>query len=161
MTRILFTVAFLLGAAVVVWMAAGFVGSDVLALTVTLIIGAVYSIGFIEQTQFRKETLGLARALDQVKSPITALDSWLNQLPANLQNAVRLRIEGERRMEKEVDDKKLHRVERFYGHFARQFTVPEDADTSQIKAHSRDGTLQVHLPRISKPESDKRQVEIH
>ena len=72
-----------------------------------------------------------------------------------------LRIEGERRMEKEVDDKKLHRVERFYGHFARQFTVPEDADTSQIKAHSRDGTLQVHLPRISKPESDKRQVEIH
>ncbi|MCG8313212.1 MAG: DUF802 domain-containing protein [Pseudomonadales bacterium] len=96
MTRVLFSVVFLLGAAVVVWMAAGFVGADWLALTVTFIIGAVYCIGFIEQAQFRKDTQGLQHALSNIKQPLETLDSWLNILPLNLQNAVRLRIEGER-----------------------------------------------------------------
>ena len=41
MTRILFAAAFLLGAAAVIWIGAGFIGNDLLALTVTLLIGLV------------------------------------------------------------------------------------------------------------------------
>lgn len=96
MTRIFFTTAFLLGAIVVAWMALDFVGSDTLALMVTLVIGAVYIIGFIEQLQYRQVTATLKQALDGVGGQVDNLDQWLNRLHDSLQNSVRSRIEGER-----------------------------------------------------------------
>ena len=45
MTRFIFTVAFLLGASVVLWMGASFIGSDSLALTVIAVIACVYIVG--------------------------------------------------------------------------------------------------------------------
>ena len=96
MTRILFAAAFLLGAAAVIWIGAGFIGNDLLALTVTLLIGLVYAIGCLEMLQYRRATGTLVNALGHVPSDLPRLDPWLLKLHPALQNAVRLRIEGER-----------------------------------------------------------------
>ncbi len=96
MSRILFATAFLLGAATIAWMGSAFVDSDALALAVTLVIAAVYSIGFIELFQFRQATFTLSSALASLPEKINSLDEWLPKLHPTLQNAVRLRIEGER-----------------------------------------------------------------
>ena len=95
MSRFLFIVAFLLGAAAVSWIALGFRGVDNLALTVTLVIGAVYVLGFAEQVQFRRATNTLGRGLTQRPADQAALQNWLTQLHPSLRNAVRRRIEGE------------------------------------------------------------------
>ncbi len=56
-------------------------------------------------------------------------------------------IKGERRFEKSDEDEKQHRVESFYGSFSRSFSLPADVDESAISAESKDGILQVHLPK--------------
>ena len=48
MSKLFFTLAFAIGLAVVAWIGAGFVGSDLLALAFTALIGAVYCLGFGE-----------------------------------------------------------------------------------------------------------------
>lgn len=97
MSRVLFVVAFVVGAVAVAWMASGFVGADALALTVTLVIGLVYAIGFVELRQFRQATATLSSALDGLPDPADrGLADWLAGLHPSLQNAVRQRIEGER-----------------------------------------------------------------
>ena len=96
MTRILFVVAFLLGALAVVWIGADFVGNDWLALAVTILIGLVYGLGCVEMLQFRQATAMLNAALRNVPGDLENLNTWLLKVHPSLQNAVRLRIEGER-----------------------------------------------------------------
>ncbi|MBC7413994.1 MAG: DUF802 domain-containing protein [Herminiimonas sp.] len=96
MTRYLFVITFLLGAAGVAWVGAGFVGNSLLALAMTAIIGAIYGYGAFELRQFRQATSRLASALTAVPDDLSTLGDWLGKVPASLQNAVRLRIEGER-----------------------------------------------------------------
>lgn len=61
-----------------------------------------------------------------------------------------LAIFGERTFEKEEKGKKHHRVERAYRSFVCSFGFPEDADGSRVSADSKDGVLQVQLPRSQK-----------
>lgn len=96
MNRNLFTIAFLLGAAAVVWVGAGFMGAHVLALTMTLLIGAVYGFGALELRQFRQASATLTTSLRAIPEPLANLGDWLGGVHPSLQNAVRLRIEGER-----------------------------------------------------------------
>ena len=99
MNRSVFIAAFLLGASAVIWMASTFVGSNNLALAVTLIIGCVYAIGFMELVQFRVATSTLTKGLAQLPEVMddgVQLEQWLVKLHASLRNAVALRIEGER-----------------------------------------------------------------
>lgn len=100
MTRIIFAIAFILGAAAVVAMGANFIESDKLALTVTAVIGGVYIIGFIELFQYQRATSTLTRALRSLSNEdskrITVLEEWLIKLHPSLHNAVRQRIESER-----------------------------------------------------------------
>lgn len=58
-----------------------------------------------------------------------------------------LTISGERRHEKEDTSGKMHRVERFHGTFSRSFALPENADPAGIRAESKDGVLNVHVPK--------------
>jgi HSP20 family protein len=58
-----------------------------------------------------------------------------------------LTLRGERRLEKLADGEQHHRVESFYGSFARSFALPTDVDQSRIQAESRDGVLTVRLPK--------------
>lgn len=70
-----------------------------------------------------------------------------------------LTIQGERKYESEEKNRKHHRVERFYGSFARSFHLPEDTDTSAIRAEFTEGMLNLHLPKMEKPAT--RSVEIN
>ena len=54
-----------------------------------------------------------------------------------------LNISGERHHE--MEDKKLHRTERFFGHFERSFKIPENVREDAIHAEQRDGMLYIHL----------------
>ena len=96
MNRTLGITAFGLGLAAVAWVAAGYVGSNALALSMTVLIGTVYLLGALELNRFQQATAALRSALAAIPEPLPALGGWLGQLPPSLQNPVRLRIEGER-----------------------------------------------------------------
>ena len=69
-----------------------------------------------------------------------------------------LTITGERKFEKEEKGKKYHRVERAYGSFMRNFSLPDDADPAKVSAEFKDGLLTVHLTKTEK--AKPRQVEV-
>ena len=97
MNKHIFNGAFLLGAALLAWVAVGFVlGAHALALVMTVIIAAVYGFGALELRQFRWATSTLTNALDSIPQDLQNLDTWLGTVHASLRNAVRLRTEGER-----------------------------------------------------------------
>lgn len=96
MNKYLFTTAFFLGAIGVAWIGWGFVGTNILALTMTAIIGVVYGFGAFELRQFRRSSIALGSALAAIPENLSNLGAWLDSVPTSLQNSVRLRIEGER-----------------------------------------------------------------
>jgi len=67
-------------------------------------------------------------------------------LKVTLDNGV-LTIQGERKQDKEEENKRFHRIERFYGSFSRSFSLPEDADAKDLKATAQEGQLVVSVPR--------------
>ncbi|MFM0500881.1 DUF802 domain-containing protein [Paraburkholderia caffeinilytica] len=96
MSRYLNLVVFLVGLAAVCWIGGGYVGSNALALAVTLLIGACYVAGALELRRYSQATSTLARAVAGLSAPPPSLGAWLEPLHPNLRNAVRLRVEGER-----------------------------------------------------------------
>jgi HSP20 family protein len=56
-------------------------------------------------------------------------------------------LKGERKFEKEENNKKYHRIERSYGSFLRSFSIPEDADPNKVTADFKDGVLMVRLTK--------------
>lgn len=71
-----------------------------------------------------------------------------------------LMLSGERKSEKEEKGKKYHRVERTYGSFERSFTVPDDAEESQVAAEFKNGVLNVHLPKSEKAKAKTHEVKV-
>jgi len=67
---------------------------------------------------------------------------------------------GERKQEKRAEGEKTHRIERFYGTFARRFALPEDADEQAIRAESRDGLILIHIPKQKVVQPQPRQITI-
>ncbi len=96
MTRILFYLAFVLGFTSIAWMSQLFINAGVLALTVTLLIGGVFTIGAVELLQFRRATETLTQVVENTSGTVENLKSWLAALPGGLQNPVQQRVEGER-----------------------------------------------------------------
>ena len=58
-----------------------------------------------------------------------------------------LTIKGEKHQEAETDGKNYHRVERRYGSFQRNFTLPRHIETDAIKAEFKDGVLTLGIPK--------------
>lgn len=96
MTRSLHHAAFATGLLCVTWVGAGYIPANPMALTLVLIIAAVFLAGALELHRFRQATTGLTQVLAATNEPPSSLDPWLAQLPPGLQNAVRLRVQGER-----------------------------------------------------------------
>lgn len=67
-------------------------------------------------------------------------------------------IKGERRLAKEENHRKYHRIERGYGSFMRSFSIPEDAAPDKVTADFKDGVLLVHLAKCE--EKRPRCVEV-
>ncbi len=71
-----------------------------------------------------------------------------------------LTISGERKAEKEEKGRKFHRLERFYGRFERSFTIPDDAESGEVKADFKDGVLRVHLAKSEKARPKQIEVKV-
>jgi hypothetical protein len=89
-------VVFFVGLAVVCWIGAGYVGSNPLALAVTMLVGTCYVAGALELQRYSQATSTLARSVTGLSEPPSSLGAWLDPLHPSLRHAVRLRIEGER-----------------------------------------------------------------
>ncbi len=71
-----------------------------------------------------------------------------------------LTISGERKAEKEEKGRKFHRVERFYGRFERSFSIPDDAESDNVKAEFKDGLLRLHLAKSEKARPKQIDVKV-
>ena len=96
MNRFLHHAVLAAGLAATCWVGAGYIGTNLLALAITALIAAFYLMGAWELHRFQQDTTRLEAALQGLTEAPAGLGGWLNGLPASLQNAVRLRIEGER-----------------------------------------------------------------
>lgn len=94
--QLLDSVAFLLGLGAVCFIGAGYVGSNLLALTVTLLIAIGYLAGALELLRYRRATAALARNISVLSEAPPRLEDWLAPLDPSLRPAVRQRIEGHR-----------------------------------------------------------------
>lgn len=96
MTQLLHRIVFIVGLAAVCWVGIGYIGSNPLALAITVLIGAFYVVGALELHRFGQATTTLTSAVTDMTGPPASLGEWLDKLHPSLRNAVRLRIEGER-----------------------------------------------------------------
>ncbi|MCK0104899.1 DUF802 domain-containing protein [Marinobacter sp. S0848L] len=94
MSRLFFFLAFVTGLAVTGWIGQRFIHSDLLALSVTMIIAVVYTLGFVELMGFRSTTRKLADKLTTTPENREQLSGWLAGLPEQVQFAVQRRIDG-------------------------------------------------------------------
>jgi hypothetical protein len=96
MNRLLHYAVFAAGLVAVCWVGVGYIGTNALALCITLLIAAFYLMGAVELHRFHQATASLTDAMADLSSPPEALGPWLDRLDPSLRNAVRLRVEGER-----------------------------------------------------------------
>ena len=69
-----------------------------------------------------------------------------------------LTVSGERKREKEVNEKGVFRSERVYGSFSRSFSLPTTVSVDKINASYKDGVLTISLPKAE--EAKPRQIAI-
>lgn len=69
-----------------------------------------------------------------------------------------LTIRGEKKDEKEADEKDRYLYERYYGAFQRSFSLPVPVDAARVRAEFKDGVLKIHLPKA--PEAKGKKIEI-
>jgi len=69
-----------------------------------------------------------------------------------------LTVRGERKVEKRETEAGYERIERVAGAFLRRFTLPEGANTEQIKAKQTNGVLEVTIPKT--PAVQPRRISI-
>jgi len=69
-------------------------------------------------------------------------------------------LKGEKKAEKESDDKDYHFSERSYGSIRRQFVLPENVDRDAMKAQFTKGVLKVTLPKTAESKEKSRRIEV-
>jgi len=67
-----------------------------------------------------------------------------------------LTIKGERKHEAEENKEGYHRIERSYGTFMRRFALPKNVDAENISASSKDGVVELVLPKASQENQPKK-----
>jgi HSP20 family protein len=80
-----------------------------------------------------------------------------DDIQITLENNV-LRLSGERKVEKNVDQSNYHRVERVYGTFSRSFALPHEVDAEHVQAHFENGVLTLTVPKAE--QARPRKIEI-
>src|SRR5690606_8911621 len=69
-----------------------------------------------------------------------------------------LTLRGERKFEKKTEGDNYHRVERSYGSFTRQFTLPQTITAEGANADFENGVLRIALPK--REETKARKIEV-
>jgi HSP20 family protein len=70
-----------------------------------------------------------------------------------------LTVHGERKIEREEKEENYRRVERRYGSFTRNFTLPQTVDTEKVSATYDKGVLKIGLPK--KAEARAKQIKVN
>jgi len=78
----------------------------------------------------------------------------------SMENGV-LTIKGERKHESEEEKEGYHRIEREHGTFMRRFALPENVDAEQIAATSKDGVVELTLPKTEEKTEEPKRIEVH
>lgn len=81
-----------------------------------------------------------------------------NDFEITVENNV-LTLKGERKFENESNGDNFHRVERAYGSFTRQFTLPSTVTAEGATADLENGILKVSLPK--REDTKARKIEIN
>ena len=76
----------------------------------------------------------------------------------NIDNNI-LTISGERKIKNEVQKENYYKIESSYGNFQRSFTLPEKVDIQNVSASSKDGILEIMIPKLKVIDSS-RKIEI-
>ncbi|MBM9511915.1 Hsp20/alpha crystallin family protein [Desulfogranum marinum] len=71
-----------------------------------------------------------------------------------------LTIRGERKEEVEEKGKKIHRIERYHGLFTRSFTLPDNADKTNIKALFSNGMLNLEILKTEEKKSNDIEITV-
>ncbi len=79
-------------------------------------------------------------------------------IEVNMENGV-LTIRGERKEETEEEKEGYKRIERVRGTFYRRFSLPDTADAEKISAKSKNGVLEITIPKQEKVQPRKITVE--
>lgn len=69
-----------------------------------------------------------------------------------------LSIKGERNAPAPVEGQRFSRIERRHGAFERRFALPDSADAEGIVASSRDGVLEIRIPK--RAEAAPRRIQV-
>ena len=69
-----------------------------------------------------------------------------------------LSLSGERKSAEGESKEQVHRTERRYGSFKRNFRLPEDAEADTVKAEFKNGLLSVTVSKVEQPKP--RQIEV-
>ena len=91
-----------------------------------------------------------------IKADLPGVDA--KDIQVELGNGL-LTIRGERKMDKEVKEKKVGRRKVFYGSFERTMTVPSTLKAEDVKAKYHGGVLEITLPADEKTAPKKIKVE--
>ena len=72
-----------------------------------------------------------------------------------------LTLSGERDLERKVEGKTFHHIERSHGTFTRSFTLPEKAEAESVSANYKDGLLEIRVAKSEEalPKSIEVRVE--
>jgi len=70
-----------------------------------------------------------------------------------------LTISGEKKQEQEKKEKGYYHIERSYGSFQRQVTLPSGVEADKIQATCKSGVLTVTLPKAEKAKTTKIKVK--
>lgn len=68
-------------------------------------------------------------------------------------------ISGEKKQEEEKKEKGYYRMERSYGSFRRDVTLPSDVDPAKVSAACKDGILTINLPKTERAKAIKVKVK--
>lgn len=82
-----------------------------------------------------------------------------NDIEVTAENGV-LTIKGERESKKEEEKDNYKRVERFSGSFMRRFTLPDSANLEKISAKTKDGVLELTIPKSEKTKPKRIKVNV-
>ena len=69
-----------------------------------------------------------------------------------------LTLSGERDLERKVEGKTFHHIERSHGTFTRSFTLPENADAESVSANYKEGLLEIHVAKCE--EAQPKSIEV-
>jgi HSP20 family protein len=71
-----------------------------------------------------------------------------------------LTISGERKVKNEVKEEDYYKLESSYGKFSRSFTLPEKVNTDKIQAQSKNGVLEVVVPKLKEQEKKAKKIKV-